>query len=325
MVNIQPNANFHSLGGTSAPERQSEEYMEYRRCWTEYPSNFVLRDFPIHLDIEITSRCNLSCPFCDRQPLLAKKELGDIELGLYKKIVDEARDNKLWGLKLSYRGEPLLHKDVVEMVAYAKKNRILDVYFNTNGMLLNERICKRLIDAGLDRISISIEGTEASAYEKMRIGGKFDAVIRNIDMLMELKKKMNVSHPKVRVQSVNYAGFDMDEYRRFWLRHSDEVAMLDFTDMTNRKKGLSHGWACPQLWQRMTIHWDGPILPCNNDYDCLLVVGNVKDRTVRECWHDKGLAAIRSLHREGRSCEVKACDGCPWRAAQIQKSEVKSG
>lgn len=155
MVEIKPNANFHSLAGSAKPDNPSEIYEEYRRCWVEYPTQFILKEFPMHLDIESTNRCNLQCTFCDRQRTVSENQFGDMDMNLYKKIIDEGARNNLWGIKLSYRGEPLLHPHIVQMVAYAKQKGILDVYFNTNGMLLNERMSSNLIEAGLDRISIS--------------------------------------------------------------------------------------------------------------------------------------------------------------------------
>ena len=51
MVIAKANANFYSLYGSSDPDDKTAQYNEYRRCWTEYPARFTVRDFPIHLDI----------------------------------------------------------------------------------------------------------------------------------------------------------------------------------------------------------------------------------------------------------------------------------
>ena len=321
MIQAKPNANFYSLGGCSVHNGKSEEYQEYRKCWMEYPANFILRDFPMHLDVEITSRCNLRCTFCDKLPVLAKDQLGEMDFELYKKMVNEGAKNNLWGIKLSYRGEPLLHKNVAEMITYAKKKGILDVYFNTNGMLLNKKMCEKLIEAGLDRISVSIEGTDPKEFESKRKGAKFNTILNNVDTLLAMRNKYKLDFPKVRVQTVYFPDLDIENYTSFWSKHSDEVAAVDYKEGAELKKGLIYDWACPQLWQRMTIQWDGSISPCNNDDRCLFVLGNVKQKTVYECWHDKRVEDARKLHKEGRSHEVAACDGCPWRTTQIKKLE----
>lgn len=322
MVKAFPNSNFYSLGGTSVHVSQSPKYQEYRRCWEEYPAKFIVRAFPLHLDVEISNRCNLRCTFCDKLPLLSKDQLGDMDLSRYRGIIDEGAAGGLWGLKLSYRGEPLLHPDVVEMVAYAKAKGIIDVYFNTNGMLLTPELSRRLMDAGLDRISISMEGTDPVAFERERRGAKFHQIISNIDKLLSLREKRGNHHPRVRIQTVKLPGLDLESYRNYWLSHGDEVAAVDYKDSRQRRQDLiAPDWACPQLWQRMTIEWDGSIMPCNNDDYRQLCLGKVQDRSVAKSWHDRRVQEARKLHRQGLSHLVAACNGCPWRSAQILKNK----
>lgn len=322
MAKATPDANFYSLAGRSVHEGKDAEYLKYRRGWLENPANFIVRDFPMHLDVEITSRCNLRCTFCDKLPLLAADQLGDMSLVLYKKILDEGGEGRLWGLKLSYRGEPLLHPQVVDMVAYAKARGVLDVYFNTNGMLLSENLALGLMDAGLDRISVSMEGTDPVAFERERRGAKFGRILRNLDRLISLRTQKGFAHPRVRVQTVKFPHLDLEDYRSFWLEHGDEVAAVDYKDSCQRVMDqISPEWACPQLWQRMTIEWTGAIMPCNNDDYRRLQVGNVKERSIQDCWHDPVVQLARDLHQSGQSHRVAACNGCPWRTTQILKDK----
>ncbi len=319
-IKVTPNSNFNSVGGSVTPDNASEEYLEYRRCWMENPKQFILRDMPLHLDVEATSCCNLKCTFCDRQILVDKGMLGSMDMDLFRHILDQFDEkNRLWGIKFSYRGEPLLNKNIPEMVRYAKSRGVLDVYFNTNAMLLTEDICRKIIESGLDRISISLDGTEKEAYESVRVGAKFDVVVANIETLLRIRKEMNSSIPKVRIQTVKLPDIDEKAYLEKWRPYADEVAMLEYTDETKRETGINVKWACPQLWQRLTIEWDGSVFACNNDSLRGLYLGNVRDRSIYDCWHDERLMEIRQLHKEGLSNKVQACDGYQWRTAQIRK------
>ncbi len=319
-VRVNPNSNFNSIGGSVMPENASEEYLEYRRCWMDNPRSFILRDMPLHLDIESTSYCNLKCTFCDRQILVENGMLGSMDMALFRHILDQFDEkNKLWGVKFSYRGEPLINKNIPEMVRYAKSRGVLDVYFNTNAMLLNENICRSIIKSGLDRISISIDGTDKESYESVRIGANFDTLIANIETLHRIRGELKSSIPKIRIQTVRLPGIDEESYIHKWKSYADEVAMLEYTDETVRETGIKADWACPQLWQRLTIEWNGSVFACNNDSLRGLYLGNAKDRSIHDCWHDERLMEIRRLHREGLSHQIKACDGCPWRTAQIRK------
>lgn len=319
-ITVTPNSNFTSLGGGVTPDNASEEYREYRRCWMENPKNFILRDMPLHLDIEASSRCNLRCTFCDKLPNLKPGQLGNLDMSLFRHIIDQFDDScKLWGLKLSYRGEPLVNKEVPDMVKYAKEHGVLDVYFNTNGMLLDEAMSRKLIEAGLDRISISIDGTTASEYEGVRLGARFDTLVKNLETLIRLKKELSVTYPKIRIQTVKFPDTDAKAYKEKWQGYADEIAMVDYKDESIRNQNLCGKWACPQLWQRLTIEWDGTVLGCNNDDPRNICLGNAAERSIRDCWHDERLMGIRRLHQEGRSHEVEDCNGCPWRTAQMGK------
>jgi len=319
-VTIRANANFQSLTGTSPHQSDSHRYREYRRAWMENPAGFILADFPLHLDVEASCRCNLRCVFCDKLPALKGLVQGDMDFGLWRTIIAEAGRNGLYGLKLSYRGEPLLHPRLPEMVAMAKDAGILDIYFNTNGMLLSQETARALIDAKLDRISVSVEGTDPAAFERARRGADFARIEANIRGLVELRERLGAATPKVRVQTVRLPGLDLEAYAAYWGQRADEVAVVDYKDGGNRVTGVEHaGFACPQPWQRMTITWDGLVLPCNNDDDLVMPLGRIPERSIGQCWSDARLMELRGLHRRGLSHLAGPCDGCPWRTAQIAK------
>jgi len=286
----------------------------------ENPRNFVVEDFPIHLDIEATNRCNLKCVFCDKLPYLSPDEFGDMEYGLYTRIIDEGSDKGLCSIKLSYRGEPLLHPRLPDMIAYARKKGILDLYFNTNAMLLTESKSRELIEAGLIRISISVEGTDELAFEQARIGARFDRIKRNADTLLTLRESMGVDFPKVRIQTVALPGINLEKYAHYWSSYCDETAAIDYKAAEERDETLvAPDWACPQLWQRMSIEYDGRIMPCNNDDYRHLSPGNVSNMGVFNSWHASMVSTARELHMQGRSHKLPSCNGCPWRTTQIMK------
>lgn len=309
--------NLFSLSGSCEPESCSGRYGEYRRIWEENPRNFVLRSFPIHLDIEPTSRCNLRCRFCDKRPLLSKDQIGDIELPLYHKIIDEGKAGGLCSVQLSYRGEPLLHPNLSDMIRYAKEQSILEVSLCTNGMLLTPHLAEGLIDAGLDRITVSIDGIDSENYENERLGAKFAVVLRNVECLKEFKTKLKVKIPKVRIQSVAQPNMDWESYRRYWEPYCDEVAVVGLRDMNDTSCVSKADWACPQLWQRMTVEWDGTILPCSNDDLRRLSPGNAKVITITEAWNHPMVNQVRDMHRLGNSDKVPDCAACRYRIVQL--------
>lgn len=320
-VVIEVNSNFHHIAGENLFEKKDIRFQEYRRKWNEWPLTFHVGEFPLFIDVEVTSACNLKCPFCAttyRGKLIKK---GFMSFETLKKIIDEGVGNNFYGVKFNIRGEPLLHPQIHEFVNYAKNKGLIDVYFNTNAMLLEEEMALKLIEAGLDRLSISFEGYTKEVYERHREGAVYETVLSNIERIQALKKRLGVEHPKIRVQTVMLPDIEdtFDEYKRFWSARADEVGFLDYKEMKVKKKGIKYSWACPQIWQRMAIWWDGTILPCNHDDDGLIALGNLNEMTIKDAWQSEKLNRIRDIHKRGIAHEISACDGCYLRDSEIMK------
>jgi len=226
----------------------------------------------------------------------------------------------------------MLHPRLVEMVRYAKEKGIMDVYFNTNATLLSEDKINHLIDAGLDRISISFEGITKEVYERHRVGAKYEEVLSNVKALRLIRDRRGLSYPQIRVQAVLLPelkeGFP--RYVEFWQEIADEVAYLDARRETTAddQRGLVADWACPFLWQRMAILWDGTLLPCLMhgipDFS-LMALGNVREVSIKEAWQGEKATQYRELHKSGQSHKLDACDRCDYRALEIEKVGVKKG
>lgn len=327
-ISINPNNNFHTATETTVFDAKADEkFREYRRKWRENPERFIVEGFPLHIDIESVAVCNLRCPFCaTTNSRWGKDRRGFMDVSLYRKIIDEGAANGLCAIKLSLRGEPLLHPKLASMVEYAKKKGIMDVYFNTNAILLTEEKFEQLIDAGLDRISISIEGFTREVYEKFRVGATFERLLDNVSRLIEIREKRNSRTPQIRIQTVLLQELkdDFGTYVNFWRRYADEVSYLDAREEKNGNGGLGEAaaWACPFLWQRMTILWDGTILPCLmhgiTNFGSMML-GNIKDCSIRELWQGEKERLLREAHRNGESHRIPACVECSYRAMEIGK------
>jgi radical SAM protein with 4Fe4S-binding SPASM domain len=318
---IQVNANFHTIAGKSVVDRDDLRYREYRKKWEDWPVHFMAGEFPLHLDIEPTNLCNLRCPFC--ATTYNKYKQGFMKEKIWKKILDEGGKNELYSLKFTYRGEPLLHPDLSKMVRYAKDAGIMDVYFNTNAVRLNEKNIHSLIDAGLDRISISFEGFTKEVYEKYRVGAVFEDVVKNIESLRDIKKELGTDKPLVRIQTVLVPEIRNipQDYATFWSSRSDEVAYLDMKDEEGNPdhRGIISSWACPQLFQRLTITWEGTIIPCVHDIYEWMPLGNIETISIKEAWQSVKEREYRLLHKHGKAHEIKSCDRCPLRENEIHK------
>ena len=152
---------------------------------------------PRHLQLEVTSACNLSCAMClvSYRPPVNRSE-GAMPLELFRRLLDGAPG--LRRLTLQGLGEPLLQPHLVDMVRYAKE-RGIEVGFNSNAMLLNRARAEALVASGLDWLHVSLDGATPETYEGIRSGARFDQVAGNLRGLREVKAAAGAAHPWVRV------------------------------------------------------------------------------------------------------------------------------
>lgn len=313
----------HDIAGSDILSSDDEKFQTYRRLWDENPIKLNPGTYPLHLDIETTSHCNLKCPFC--ATTYSDFNDGFMSWETVKKILDESGREGLYACKFNFRGEPLLHKELGKFVSYAKKVGIIDVYFNTNAVLLNDEKAKMLIDSGLDRITISFEGFEKETYEKSRVGAKFEKVVSNIEKFRNLREKLGSPKPKIRLQAVMIPELEnrMEDFVNFWKDRVDQVSYNDMEPamdaVQNKVKEIKSDWICPFPYQRMTIMWDGTITVCKNDYFGKLALGNVEKDSIKEIWQNKN-ERIREIHRSGNTHELEACGECPLRMSELIKN-----
>lgn len=151
---------------------------------------------PYKIDIEPISRCFLHCKYC-QVPDWNRKNLPDMTFEMFKKIIDGLPS--VIELKLQGQGEPLLNKELFNMIKYATNKHIL-VRFNTNGMLLNEVAVAEIINSGVFEVRLSLDGATAETNETMRAGLDFKKVINNVKKLVELRG--NNTKPLINVWSL---------------------------------------------------------------------------------------------------------------------------
>ena len=299
-------------------------YTEYREAWYDKPTNRESGEYPIHVDIETTTLCNLRCKMCFQSFDAPKPTTMD--KSLVKKIIDEISGHS-YSMKFQYRGEPLTDSNISDYIHYAKRKGLTEVMINTNGNLMAEDTAKGLILSGIDKIIFSVEGSNADVYNQTRIGGDFDLVVDNIEFLMALRDDYGYDTPRTRIQMVRTEdnASDVDAFLEFWKDRVDEVAVedeLDYrADVLDRTE--LNGWACPQLYQRLIVLADGDIVPCcraiSGGTGKQIVLGNVKIMSIKEAWSGDKMQMLRSMHESGKSHEVDMCARCGLRKDMVKK------
>lgn len=139
--------------------------------------------------IEPTTRCNFTCGFCAGRAMPQE----DLTWENFQATLDLLPD--LEHVELQGEGESLLHPSFFDMVE-ALRARKIQISFITNGSLLSERAVDRLLTAGIEKINVSIESSDADTFREIR-GGKLDKVVRNLEHLMAERARRGLTRPTV--------------------------------------------------------------------------------------------------------------------------------
>ncbi|WP_149827809.1 pyrroloquinoline quinone biosynthesis protein PqqE [Streptomyces tailanensis] len=147
-------------------------------------------DSPFGLLAELTYRCPLSCPYCSN-PLNLGDYHDELTTAQWQRVLAEAQELGVWQLHLS-GGEPLLRRDLAELVACARE---LGLYTNliTSALGLSQRRAEQLRAAGLDHVQISIQSDEPALSDRIAGTPSFHSKIEAARIVKELGWTLTVN------------------------------------------------------------------------------------------------------------------------------------
>jgi radical SAM protein with 4Fe4S-binding SPASM domain len=294
-----------------------QAYRENRFQWEAYPRTQHVADYPLHVDIELSSICNLKCPMCYTitEQFKSKVNTGLMDFQLFKKIVDECASAKVFSIRLSLRGESFLHPRIVDCVAYAKNQGIKEVSTLTNGLRLDEKMFTEVMAAGIDWITISFDGLEET-YEKIRRPAKFQRAVEKIANYAKLKRSAGRRKPVIKIQSVLPAiQDDPDAFYAVFAPISDLVSANPLIDyLQNDDSGsiiFEDNFCCPQIFQRLVVGADGLAMMCANDEENEHVVGDLNYESLHQIWQGEVYQRARETHKSHNGVQEYAiCRKC---------------
>ncbi|QWE27008.1 radical SAM protein [Polynucleobacter sp. AP-Ainpum-60-G11] len=290
-----------------------------------FPKIYVTPEFPSHIDIEVASACQMRCPMCFTT-YMDDSLKGIMKFDLYKKIIEECAARGVYSVKLSWRGEPLLNTNIVDMVSLAKKLGIKEVGFLTNAELLTNKISRSLVDAGLDWISISADGV-GEVYNKIRAPAIFEETVSKVSSLKSYRDSKGVKYPLIRVQTILSAVSDTQDYKKFvksWGNLADRINLISdhirsYDNFT--KRDFDPFYKCPTPWQRVNIAYTGKVHQCTADYTATNILGDINEQTIYDVWHGPGFKKLRAVFMHGNYLEeFKACYFCSY---GLKRSSIK--
>lgn len=141
---------------------------------------------PVHAELDLTDRCNVACYFCNQQDLRTKES---IPLPKLTELIDELQSTGLKSVRLSGGGDPLFHRDVLNVMDHLALRGVIIDNLTTNGVALTNEVAKRLVKNQAREVIFSLNAADAEDYARMMKvkPALFDKVVENMKNLVAVR------------------------------------------------------------------------------------------------------------------------------------------
>ena len=299
-------------------EELGRSFEEYRAQWDLAREFKKIPPFPLHVDYELKSECDLRCPMC----LMGRRQTppGELSPDLVERLIDEGSAAGQKAMGFGGLWEPLTSPHIPRLVSRARSKGVIDAMFNTNGLRLNPQVSRDLMEAGLTRIMISLDAATEATYKLMRPGSDFSLVASNIEELLAMRAKKKRRLPLVRLSfcltSLNER--ELPAFLERWSEKADFISVQSFGDFTAKSPGLfpkrspvpAPAGRCAQPFKRLSVLHDGRVLPCCDLSGLDLIMGKAPEENLSDIWNGKAMGKLREELLQGGGSLTSACRLC---------------
>ncbi|WP_022852155.1 radical SAM protein [Limisalsivibrio acetivorans] len=288
--------------------------------------------YPVSISLESTYLCNLRCDMCcyhsekyDRN-WMENAGAPYMDFDKYTGLIDEiASFGRNPTVELVHRGEPLLHKRLVEMVEYGSRKGI-KISLVTNALELDADKSKSLLDAGLTNMWFSMDGADRETYESIRRGSNYEKVIKNIHAYIDTAEKSSsntFTAMKYVLSEANAGGrermadmwLDKVNYLVFQImkKHNSDGEFSIIRDTNAENLNIKERMPCLHLFHTALVTAQGNVGPCTNLYNEKPehIIGNVfEENSLYGVWAGEEFRRRRELALEKRYSEIPLCNIC---------------
>ena len=288
---------------------------------------------PLVVHVDTTNYCNFKCKFCTSgdHELLKKydRPMGEMSYETFCEIIDGLSefDEKPKDLLMHKNGEPLLHKDIVKMIQYAKERDVAGrVILVTNGSLLTPKLARDIAKTYIDIIQLSINHVTDSGYKTISsVDISYDGLVTKIGYLWS-----NLDHSKTRlIAKLMNTGLSEEEKQKFlddFEKIADERNIehpISYTQPKVKDTSLKLGQGttndhykatfkeiCTLPFYTMNINFNGNISACSFDWRHKQIMGNIHECSLKEIWNGEEYTTFRKMQASKERSKNLYCDGC---------------
>jgi len=286
---------------------------------------------PVVFNIETTNICNMACSMCPRTNQMTRP-MGTMSLQLFKKIVKQLRpwSPKEWQQWISFvkekygvkeyemnenhfflyivpkvitlhgYGEPLLDRFITQRIKILKEQHI-PTYFSCNPNNITIKNGRSLLWAGLDYLKFS--GENIKLFEKSK------SIIEHLIIERDINKDPTTIILDIVGSEKDYMKLeemfeDYDVY--MYLKSKDNQW---YNSAGTKQQAIHWSEPCQFPWSSMSIMWDGTVVPCGQDFNNEMEMGNVHDQTLYDIWNSDGYRNLR-VNQLLKSTKIKCFGRC---------------
>ncbi len=256
------------------------------------------------INCEVTSLCNSNCIMC---PVHDIRRDAFMPHDKFKKIVDEGVKLGAQLFSLCQYGEPLLDKLLEEKVAYIREKGARSFFF-TNASLLSPERSRGLLEAGLNVVAFSVDAATKETYEKIRRGLNWEEVKENIQYFLDHKGKC---WTRIHMTVLPDNEHEVEAIKTVWTG----IDAISYQPCEGRNEipayqDRSTPGPCTQPFCAMIVLSNGESVPCCQDWNCEVPLGNVFEQGVEAVWRGRRYKQFRYKHVTGRKKEIPICARC---------------
>jgi radical SAM protein with 4Fe4S-binding SPASM domain len=300
----------------------------------------VTNSAPLYINVDVTNACNYKCPMCPQANPQSKVKRGFIETELFNKIVSDIKKfMPIETLCLFLAGEPLLDKNLEKYIAMVKGKLGIRPHIASNISHLTLERSHALIEAGLGSILVDFCADQA-IFERLRKRASWTDTYENLKLLVAVKKNLKSIYPRIILKDVSTGTADpiADQQRIKNLKSlfgDGEISRFQKYKFHNwgglnqategKEKSLDAYHPCSHLWFNMSIQYDGRVSACCRDAEGKLIMGNVREKSLKEIWNDKSIVGLRRALIRKEYQNIPLCNNCDrlWTGGYFGGSPVK--
>ena len=301
--------------------------------WSKWTKQSIHSGMPFSLSIEPTTACNLGCPECPSGLKQFTRPTGKLDLDLHKSMIEQVKKSVFY-INYYFQGEPFIHPQFLDLIEEAKKNKIYTAT-STNAHFITKEMANKIIDSGLDRLIISIDGLTQETYENYRVNGELNKVIQGTEFLLNAKKekKSNTPHLIFQFLAVKPNEHEIDDIFKLGAKMGIDEVRIKSAQLYDYKNGnplmpenekysryklkkdgtyklkYETGDHCWRMWSSSVFTWDGKVVPCCFDKDAKHILGTLEATTFKSIWRSKQYSSFRQAVLTNRN-SIDICQNC---------------